>query len=215
MSKFSTKFINDLPGWQVDRYNRWLNHWRMENILKEDCIEENYEKMNDFDREIMLLVKNYDFCVEEGDIRIISPVLLSSKNFIPRYVAVIKKWSDGLFLVAPYSFISEPAVTGELDTCRSHFALSNLELWNSVIAPISSIQKSWLCDQMSDLEIDESLSVFNHITTGKNITHELSKRIGPPILLNDDPRIKYQDQEMQTFAPFRKDCFSYLSTTSA
>jgi hypothetical protein len=193
------------PQWQQERLQRWLTHWSVDQALKGAKVPTQDENPG----KLKLRSRPFDKRIRVGDIRVLSSTLISSECLLPRYVAVIREWGPGTCLVAPYSYISEPAVTGELDTGRDHFSLANLELWNVVITPdyaLHALQKSWKADELTLGEQEEAWAVFRHITTGDDLPDELTERVGPPIHVENDPRICYQDEETSTFMPLREAC---------
>ena len=139
---------------------------------------------------------------QPGEIRLLSSLLLPACPR-PLYAAVLAEWEQGLWLVSPYGRFSEPATPGELRTGRAAAALGVLCLWNTHSVPADVLQRSWLVEQMSRPELDDSWRVFQHALTGKELPASLHERVGPPILRNDDPRIEYQEQEAGFLEPLK------------
>lgn len=202
--------------WEKEKLQKWLKLWNIKKLLDKPLeIDETCTVSEKEAREIAALLRSkvrpFDPRPEVGEIRLLSPDLLDVET-LPRYIAIIKKWDDENYLTAPFSIFPISAVQGELETGREHFSLANLELWNAVVAPFVTLKKSWIVDKMNDEEIDDAFSVFKFISSGEKIPEHLEDRIGPPILLDNDPRIVYQDEETEVFVPFREVCSYHLES---
>src|SRR6266496_1853665 len=135
-----------------------------------------------------------------GEIRLLSSWLLPGADR-PVYVAVLSDWDDGLKLIAPFGPLGEPATAGELRTEREAPALAVLCLWTAHTAQEELLLRSWLVDSMSGKELADAWSIFQHTATGRPPHGSLAKRVGLPILDENDPRIAYQREEAAMLVP--------------
>jgi len=194
------------PQWQKERLNKWLHEWSINKQLEsEDINEEEIDSDSVFDIK-KPSVADFDAAVEAGQVRLFSYDLLNREQR-PRYFLVLGRWGDdNSFMLAPFSYMSEPATTGELDTWREHFSLKVLELWNARIAPEQAIAKSWVVDNFCDSELSDARSTYQHIAYGDELPEHLIERIGPPIINPADPRLEYQQQERSEMDLFEQAC---------
>lgn len=197
--------------WEKERLAKWIKVWKFDQELKKtfDSCEESEisSELSEFEkaqlsRKFKENINKFNANIKAGDIRLLSPDL-TEEDSIPRYVAVIRKWDENDFLVAPFSIYSIPAVQGEMQTDHDHFSLANLELWNAIIVPHITLQKSWLADKMSEKELEDAFAVFKFISSGEELPEHLAEKIGSPIFKDNDPRIEYQDSEQKIFVPLR------------
>lgn len=129
--------------------------------------------------------------VEVGQVRLIPS--------IGRKVLVVANWTDDRWLVSPISENDIPLVQGEL---LSEFGV--FQLWNTrIFEGAEFVQMSELVGSVPEEVVGDAYDVFTYIISGyRDLTPELSKRIGPPILDDDDPRVEYQDKETHLFHKF-------------
>ena len=144
---------------EKERLEQWVHLYNLDNALTKAFDDETAEERNEiaemqaewnalsefeqvsYRKKIANSVRNFDGKVSIGDIRLIPDDLLKS-DAQPRYIAVLQEWDDGEVLIAPFSKFHIPAVQGEMKTNQEHFSLQNLELWNTMIVPLFSLQKS-------------------------------------------------------------------------
>jgi hypothetical protein len=166
------------------------------------------EKPPDFrvvggDDEVMRkLVREFDRSVAVGQVRLLSPELTPDTDR-PVFVAVFGDWDEGEVLMAPFSPFSVPATTGEWLTGRSAPVLRVLEVWNARSVPYSALEESWLVDAWTDAECKGAWYVFEHEAFGKALPAEFEQEVGPPLVHPDDPRRKYQEEEVALLAKFQ------------
>jgi len=149
------------------------------------------------------LVRPFDDTIVAGDIRLLTYREVATDHSLPRYIAVLQAWDEGLFLIAPYSKYHIPATTGELATQRGHFSLETLQLWNARTIHELALKTTWRVDQMAPSERQDAMAAFRHVLTGEPLPKSLTGRIGAPILSPEDPRIAYQDEEAAVFCPLQ------------
>ncbi|MFC1497233.1 hypothetical protein ACFLS1_02005 [Verrucomicrobiota bacterium] len=195
--------IKSVPGWQKQRFARWLAEWEIDKELKLSKDVENDKRPTettpqlceqDVDN-VIDPVRN-EPPVRSGQIRLLSPEI-SPVIDRPLYVAVLQESKHDSFLAAPYSRFSEPASNGELLTGRKVPCVKVLCLWNAHSIPSNILQKSWMVDDLSEDEKNEAMTLFKHLTEKANLPIGLEKRVGPPIYHPEDPRKIYQQEEAE------------------
>jgi hypothetical protein len=137
---------------------------------------------------------------QPGEIRLLAPSLLPEVDR-PVYVAVLSRWDKESCLVAPFSRYATPATTGEWLIGREVHPLRVLSLWNARVVAHTHLAKGWIAAKLTAGELKNALSVFRHVATGVPLAKVLAKSIGLPILLPDDPRVVYQQEEATLMAP--------------
>lgn len=215
-----------------ERVREWLSLYNFDKKLMQSFVIESEEERSDnrniqaewnaltefekqlYRKKIASSVRNFEGVISIGDIRLL-PYDLLADDTQPRYFAVLQEWDEGQVLIAPFSKFSVPAVQGEMETDHQHFSLKNLELWNAIIAPDFSIQKSWLADTLSQSEILCSLAVFRFISSGEQLDEKIKQRVGAPIFKDSDPRISYQNKETKMFEPLRERISDHTNQFSA
>jgi len=202
---------------QRRRLADWLRAWELDRRLSNVQFE--FEAKRPIARgpvgEIASRIAAFDDApLNPGEIRLISSLLLPTCPR-PLYAAVLAEWEQGLWLISPYGRFSEPATPGELLTSREAAALRVLCLWNTHSVPADVLQRSWLIEQMSRKELDDSWRVFQHALTGKELPSSLQERVGPPIFRNEDPRIKYQEQEAGFLGPLKARAIEWATQLQA
>jgi len=198
----------ETPQWQKDCLDTWLREWSIKEHLdsaESEDIEEHIYDDNAMNEQLPQ-VAEFDAEVNAGQIRLFSHDQLD-EEFRPRYFSVLGSWRpDNDFLIAPFSYMSEPATTGELDTQRDHFSLKVLELWNARVATKSAVAKSWIVDVFSESELSDARTVYQHIAFGDELPADLIQRVGPPIINPNDPRLCYQQEERVLLNSFERNC---------
>lgn len=198
-------------NWEKEKLQKWLNLWNLKKetdaAFKGNSAEPHSASSEDsaFKGNIKKLIRDFDKSPKEGEIRLLPPEF-DLEISLPKYVAILKKWPENTFLVAPFSPISIAAVQGEFETGKKHFSLANLELWNSIIAPLKVLERTWLADELSTEQTRDAFLVFKFIATGIDLPENLKKRTGPPIFAENDPRNEYQDEEEIKYSLFKEAC---------
>ncbi|MDX9804947.1 MAG: hypothetical protein RBT87_03850 [bacterium] len=208
-------------NWEKEKLKKWLNLWNLKKEIDTTFKENSFEPYNVinsedsvFKEKIKEIVRDFDKFPKEGEIRLLSPEF-DLEISLPKYIAVLRKWPENTFLVSPFSPISIAAVQGEFETGKKHFSLANMELWNSTIAPLQVLERSWLADELTQEQTNDAFLVFKFIATGIDLPERLKKRIGPPIFAEDDPRNEYQNEEEIKYLLFKEACEKAMETESA
>ena len=204
----------ETPQWQKDRLDTWLREWSIKEQLDSISLGETEEYVSDDStmNEQLPQVADFDAQVKAGQIRLFSHDQLG-EEFRPRYFSVLGSWGqDNYFMIAPFSYMSEPATTGEIETEREHFSLKVLELWNARVASKMAIAKSWIVDSFSETELSDARTVYQHIAFGDDLPADLIQRVGPPIINQNDPRLSYQQEERTLLNSFERNCAKLSET---
>ena len=136
--------------------------------------------------------------VERGQIR-----LLSQMSF-PTYVAVLDKWNDDGFLIAPFSRFGRPATDEEFKTAYDGGAFMRvLQIWNARSAMEATLRRSWLVGTLPKQDLDDALLLWKwSIGDVADLPERTSERTGVPIYRTDDPRLDYRREALENFAAF-------------
>lgn len=138
-------------------------------------------------------VPNLDFNspqLTEWEIRILDPWLVKEVRR-PLFFAILKQWSPGLWLIAPFGPIPQAASTGELQLKRHHSALTVLSLWNAHTVPEEILRRSWFVDTLKWNERADAWAVLRHVMCGARLADHMLERVGPDVRHPDDPRHAY------------------------
>ncbi|MGZ4971638.1 MAG: hypothetical protein ACXWBP_09995 [Limisphaerales bacterium] len=194
------------PPGAKERLRRWFEEWlvdqRMRRALPDDAqplqpesiaapVDEDFHEQH---------VARFDSNVKVGEIRLMSARMFPVfRRFM--YFAVIAEWPGDEFVVAPFGPYSEPATRTEWLTGREDEALRVLCLWNGRAWPRESIQRSWVVDEFIERELADARAVFNHAVSGTALEDRLISTVGSPISFPNDPRLRYQSEEISLFTP--------------
>jgi hypothetical protein len=148
------------------------------------------------------LVRPFDRPVAVGQVRLLSPELTPDTDR-PVFVAVFGDWDEGEVLMAPFSPFSVPATAGEWLTGRTTPVLRVLEIWNARSVPTAALAESWLADDLTHAECKGAWHVFEHEALGKPLAPEFEQEVGPPLVHPEDPRRRYQHEEVAALAMFQ------------
>ena len=129
--------------------------------------------------------------------------LLPQTDFMT-YVAVLGRWSEDSFLIAPFSRFSQPATDEEFKTDYDGGAfLRVLQLWNARSAMNATLCNSWLVGELSEQDCHDALLVWKwSIGDLAELPEHISERTGVPIYRTDDPRLDYRREALENFAAF-------------
>lgn len=136
--------------------------------------------------------------VARGQIR-----LLSQPSFMT-YVAVLDRWDEESFLIAPFSRFGQPATDEELKTEYDGGAFMRvLQLWNARSAMTATLRKSWLVGELPQQDVNDALLVWKwSIGDVAKLPERIAERTGVPIYRMDDPRLDYRREALENFAAF-------------
>ena len=141
-----------------------------------------------------------DADVRPGQIRILSPKFVADDGAIP-YVAVLDRWMEDLWLIAPYSPYSFPASTGEMATRDSIVGRRVLQCWNARTAHESLVAQSHVAGFLDEFVRRDALALFRHVTAGAALPGSFRALVGPPVLSRIDPRHEFLSESAARYAP--------------
>jgi hypothetical protein len=142
----------------------------------------------------------FDEHVESGQIRILSSSLVADDTVIP-YVAVLERWIEDIWLIAPFSQYATPATDGEMATGIPLVGQRVIQCWNARGAHERLIGESHVMGTLDDKVRNEALALFHHVCAGKDLPDDFSALVGPPILTKADPRREYIVESASRYAP--------------
>jgi hypothetical protein len=193
---------NDLYEQKRDILSRWLIERDAELVFRQldgekpltTAPTEELHIAQSFDQKI---INNYaEEPPETGQIRLLAPEQFNEQSR-PVYVAVIKEWEDNIWLTAPFSSYTVPALPGELLMQRPETPLQVLCVWNTRTIPSRAFQTSWIAGTMTAQELEDAWNLFRAVSTGSAIPENIAPRTGPHVLRENDPRIMYQQEELE------------------
>jgi len=188
-------------------FRNWLAEWEFYNINSYNHEEEEIEGTGDSYEKIKEMIKCDD--VYKADVYKGEIVLLSSsfsKQETPHYAIIASEINkDGEVILIPFSYFVNPAVSGEIKSKREAINLEVMQVWNARIIHHSLLKEgAWHVDEDIN-SAEEGLNVFKHITLGdEKINEELLKRTGPPVFVEDDPRLEYQQIASELLKPLER-----------
>ncbi len=142
----------------------------------------------------------FDGNVEPGQIRILSPEFVFGDGAIP-YVAVLDRWMEDMWLVAPYSPYSYPASEGEMATGDRLVGRRVLQCWNARTAHESLVSQSYVAGSLDESVRKNALALFRHVTAGTTLPESFAALVGPPVLSKADPRREFLAESTVRYAP--------------
>ena len=145
-------------------------------------------------------VGEYDGDIAPGQIRILSKRFTADPDVIP-YVAVLEKWHEGMWLVAPFSQYSYPATPGEMITGIRHLGLRVMQAWNARTMQDSLLAKSYLFGDLSNDVLQDCLSLFRHEMGGRALPEYFKALRGGAIIMEEDPRREYIAETIARLQP--------------
>lgn len=143
---------------------------------------------------------SYDDRIEIGQIRILSKRFTGDDNAIP-YVAVLERWQDDMWLVAPFSRYSYPATPGEMTTCIRNVGLRVIQAWNARTIQTELLAKSFAFGQLDESVVRDAAALFRNQLAGTNLPDGFSALRGPSIIMDADPRRDYISETIARFRP--------------
>ena len=133
---------------------------------------------------------SHDDLIEPGQIRILSADFVSDGIATP-YIAVLDRWMEDIWLVAPFSPYDTPATDGEMATGIPLAGQHVLQCWNARTAHESLVGKSYVMGALEEKVRCDALALFRYVSAGAELPADFSALVGPPILSKADPRSEY------------------------
>jgi hypothetical protein len=144
-----------------------------------------------------------------GEIRLLDPWLVRDVRR-PLFIAVLKEWLDGLWLVAPFGRFPSPATPGEWQTGYPQDELAVLCLWNAHTVPLEVVRQSWWINNLESSELEDAWTVFRHVATGELLPAAVMPNVGPPLYHPADPRHDYLAEEVAGLRPLARLAEEYV-----
>lgn len=139
--------------------------------------------------------RDFDSMLAPGQIRI-----LANTEKIT-YVALLKRWEDDSFVVAPFSHYANPATHTELKTnYDGGMFLQVLQIWNVRTLLDATLRESWIVDRLPGNDIQDAWQLWEYSLGGKAPSDDILKRTALPIYKTSDPRLDYIKEELENFA---------------
>ena len=182
-----------------ENFDRWLQ----ENTLRQLALETEDSLTAPLQRDMRdleSLCAEFDPNIRVGDIRLLSAEF-SARPERPVYVAILRDWKSDGFVTAVFSPFSAAGLSTELVFPERPHSLRVLCLWHHYELPQAILAKSWVVDQMTTVELDDAWHVFRHAFTDAPITESLAKRVGTYIESENDPRLAFQNSEIELLQP--------------
>ena len=131
-------------------------------------------------------------------------ILVLSQTDTLTYAAVLARWDERSFLIAPFSRFEDPATDEELKTAfQGGLRMGVLQIWNARTAMAATLQKSWLVGTLPKQDLDDALLLWKwSIGDVAELPERISNRTGVPIYRTDDPRLEYRREALENFAAF-------------
>lgn len=120
------------------------------------------------------------------------------------YAAVLARWDERSFLIAPFSRFEDPATDEELKTAfQGGLRMGVLQIWNARTAMAATLRRSWLVGMLPKQDLDDALLLWKwSIGDVAELPERISNRTGVPIYRTDDPRLEYRREALENFAAF-------------
>lgn len=182
-----------------ENFDRWLK----ENTLRQLAlaIEDGLTAPSQRDmRDLESLCAGFDPNIRVGDIRLLSAEF-SARPERPVYVAILRDWESEGFVTAVFSPFSAAGLSTELVFPDRPHSLRVLCLWHHYELPQDFLAKSWFVDQLTQAELDDAWQVFRHAYTDAPLIAALAKRVGTDIESEKDPRLAFQNAEIELLQP--------------
>ena len=133
-------------------------------------------------------------------IRILSKRYVTDPQVVP-FVAVIEKWDDDMWLIAPFSQYATPATPGEMDSGTGLMGRQVIQAWNARTIQERLLSKSFLCGELDPGITMEVAALFRNQLAGTELPETFSARRGPAIAFEADPRRDYVMETIRRFQP--------------
>lgn len=133
-----------------------------------------------------------------GQIRVLSQTATLT------YAAVLARWDERSFLLAPFSRFEDPATDEELKTAfQGGLRMGVLQIWNARTAMTATLRKSWIVGTLPEQDVKDALLLWKwSIGDVAELPGNISERTGVPIYRTDDPRLEYRREALENFAAF-------------
>ena len=191
MKKLPHITIREATAWQRERLASWLGEWVLDRSLRAHSAAEAVP-LRPLHEGVQAPMDDVP-APERGQIRLFHPSVGPRDRLL--YVAVLERPLPGIWVVAPFGRLSEPASPAEVLAGRTELGLRVLCLWNERVVAEGLLDRSWVVDALSDVEIEDASAVLRSHRMKMAVPADLERRVGPPIAHPLDPRIEYMEEE--------------------
>ena len=191
----TTEFTQEKNTWAFVREFKFIEDLAASEAEFEESPKDS-QYSEEFRQRAADLVSPFDWRVKKGEIR-----LLSQTDNITYGVVLPWDWNHSLFV--PFSHASHPASDQELyseDQDRGAFQ-QVFQLWNARTVNNTLLAKTWLVDEISEVDTKRLNQFFKHIWLGEELPAEIKNLTGLP-LQTEDIRRKFIMRELENFAEF-------------
>lgn len=189
---------------QAAVFDRWLSERVADGEIRAEVACELRDSEEGFptqvDEKLSEACDAYNEDIQPGQIRILSKRFTENPDVIP-YVAVLEKWGNEMWLVAPFSQYSTPATSGEMTTGVGKFGLRVIQAWNGRTVQARLLGKSFLFGVLEDSVRTQALALFRHEFAGTDLPADFSAQRGSSILMAADPRREYLAEAVSRLRP--------------
>ena len=204
-SKYSTyaSLCTETPS-DAAAFDRWLDERINDKELRAEALKEASQTDADLPaqdyRRLAMASGKYDGDIQPGQIRILSKRFTADPDVIP-YVVVLERWSEGMWLVAPFSQYATPAIPGEMESGINAHGQRVIQAWNGRTIQDRLLEKSFLCGKMEESTREQVMALFRHEFGGTDLPGSFSARRGPSITMAADPRREYVAETISRLRP--------------
>ena len=139
-------------------------------------------------------VKEFNSDLQCGQVRLLADIEEIT------YVLLLQKQADDTFLVTPFSHYNFPATDKELALgCYAGAFLNVLQIWNTRTLQNSTLEKSWICGEVTEKVCNEVLQFFSYLQNGTALAEDILARTGTAVESEDDVRCEYMRKAESLF----------------
>ena len=179
----------------------WRKQYVFDAMVSETDETEDQEVVGTEDaKRLSEAVSPFDTQLAIGQIRVMTSSVTTEPEHIP-YVAILGRWTDSSWLVAPFSRFTIPAVRGEMLTGIDYDFHAVLQCWNAKIIPSILLQNSWICGQLPEQVRIDAYELFRHLATNTPLMDTFQSTVGPALTDPLDIRNNYMAEDKEQFRP--------------
>lgn len=179
----------------------WRKQYVFDAMVSETDETEDLEVVGTEDsKRLSEAVSPFDAQLAIGQIRVMTSSVTTEPEHIP-YIAILGRWTDSSWLVAPFSRFTIPAVRGEMLTGIDYDFHAVLQCWNAKIIPSILLQKSWICGQLPEQVRIDAYDLFRHLATNTPLMDTFQSTVGPALTDPLDIRNNYMLEDKEQLRP--------------
>lgn len=203
-----------IPAAQAAFLEQWLEQeqaWRAAEVLAGSAGDEMLEEFAG----LADLAEPVDAAgqIARGAVLLLHPDL-SPEAGRPLYILLLREWEPGVWVCAPFGRNTVPALPAEWKTGREEPPLAVLQLWNAHTLPETVIENAWYIESFTEEALSAAWAVFKSQFSGE-LSAALVDSVGPPVFIDEDPRIDYQQSEIQAMWTVRQKAIAEIERMPA